>query len=429
MFHPFHRSMFIWVCVTFLIQLCLCSHVFCAGRQSTGKNFLHAFAPHPAESNAGEEKELFLKRDFSAVMSGYSQVDDLFLHQHGWVGLELEEDEFNQNLPDSNAMFNHLKSAQPYNRMRLTLGRQQIRAGVTKDRVDGLKVSTGLGRGLSATAFGGLPSSTAASNGRQGDLIYGARIATHPRALYEIGLSYQKVKDNEENRHENAGADMTFRLGSWLTVNGLSSYSIDGQGWREHSYSAQLRYKKVQLRPFYRYFQTEDQFDKHSMENRLFGFLGANEEIVNIAGTDVLWQAARPLQIGVRARQYDYDLRDEKALYYAGLFNLRSTGGSRLNIEIGRMQGETQQNSYSLLRCNLHWRNPLGLSHSFLGADMLYLDYDQPVLGQDVALHAGMNAGFRFLDDKLEARLSGIFSQDPYFGDDVGALFTLSLDY
>jgi len=362
--------------------------------------------------------------------SGYPDFDDLFLHLYGGHATDPVPSAFDQSDPDDlSGLINYLKSAQPYSRMRLTLGRQRIFGGVTNDRVDGLKVSTGLGPWLSATAFGGLHSPLPNKNGAAGDLIYGARVATHPMSLYEIGLSYQKIKENTQDLEENAGADFTFRVGNRLTVKGLSNYNVEGRGWREHSYSALLKLDHFLVKPSYRYFQLDDNLDKYSVESHLFGFGAKNEEIVNIAGTDVLFRGFGPFQVGLRGRQYDYDLRDEKAFYYAGLLNLKTDAGSRLEVEAGRMEGETPENIYSLLRFNLYWRNPFHLTNSFFSADALYMDYDEPVLGQDGALHASLNGGLIFQNGDLEVKLSGIYSQDPYFHDNVGALMTFLLRF
>lgn len=353
-------------------------------------------------------------------------MDDLFFHLYGWRKLDLSGDALGRTVADTDPppFMAHLKSARPYSRMHLTFGRQHILAGVTDDNVDGLKVSAGMGDWLSATAFGGLPSSLAVSNGNAGGLIYGARVATHPMSLYEIGVSYQKLKDNSEDIEENTGADFTLKVGSWLTLKGISNFDVAGRGWREHNYSAQMKIKNFLINPSYRYFQLDDHFEKNSVENMLFGFLRNDEEIVNIAGTDILWQGLGALKLGIRGRQYDYALRGEKALYFAALLNLTADGGSRIDVEAGRMQGETPQNLYSLFRLNLYWRNPFGKRNSYLSTDALFLDYDQPISGQNFAMHASLNGGMLLMNEKLEVKMSGIYSQDPYFKGDAGVLIS-----
>jgi hypothetical protein len=331
--------------------------------------------------------------------------------------------------PDHYEWVAALKSAQPYQRTRLTLGRQRVLGGVTDHRVDGLKLSAGLGAWFSATAFGGLPSPSHRNKNNAGDLIYGARIATHPMSLYEIGLSYQKLINNSQDVGENAGADLRLKIGSHLTVSGLSNYNVEGRGWREHSYSAVLNVHRFQIKPSYRYFQLDDHFDKHGAESRIFGFLRKNEEVVNIAGTDLLWRGFGPLQFGLRGRSYDYKRHDERAFYYAGLLNYQTPGASRIDLEVGRMEGETPENRYSLLRCNLYWKNPLRLKNSFFSADALYMDYDEPIWNRGDALHAALNGGLLFPRRNFEIKLSGIYSRDPYFHDDIGALVSFILRY
>ncbi len=78
-------------------------------------------------------------------------------------------------------------------------------SGVTNRSVDSLMVSTGMGPYFSASVFGGLPSSFREENGSGGDRIYGARLAHQLAARYEIGLSYEKLEDDDTVRGENAG--------------------------------------------------------------------------------------------------------------------------------------------------------------------------------------------------------------------------------
>ena len=292
-----------------------------------------------------------------------------------------------------------------------------------------MKLSAGIGRWFSAIAFGGRPSPLNKNRNNSGDLIYGARIATHPLSIYEIGLSYEKLMTYTEDKGENAGADFSFKLGSRVTVNGLSNYSVEGRGWREHSYSALLNAGSFQIKPSYRYYQLTNHIDQHSAESYIFGFIRKKEEVVTIAGTDVLWRGFRPLQVGLRGRSYDYDTLDEKALYYAGLLNFQTPRGSRIDLEAGRMEGETPNNIYSLFRCQLYWRSPLGLKNSFFSADALYIDYDEAISGMDGAVHASLNGGLVFPQRNLEIRLSGIYSQDPYFRNNVGGMISFLLQY
>jgi hypothetical protein len=367
-----------------------------------------------------------LFHDFLFHLDGWESVEPA----DGWESPESEDGSSAPDAPDGAAEWvTHLKSARPYQGTRLTLGRQRILGGVTNNRVDGLKLSAGLGPRFSATAFGGRPSPLNKNKNNSGDLIYGARIATHPLSIYEIGLSYEKLMAYNEDKGENAGADFSLKLGSRMTVNGLSNFSVEGRGWREHNYSALLNAGSFQIKPSYRYYQLNNHFDQHSAENYIFGFIRKKEEVVNIAGTDMLWRGLRSLQVGLRGRSYDYDTLDEKALYYAGLLNFQTPRGSRIDLEAGRMEGETPNNVYSLFRCQFYWRSPLALKNSFFSIDALYLDYDEAISGTDGAVHASLNGGLFFPRHHLEIRLSGIYSQDPYFHDNVGGMISFSLRY
>ena len=420
LFHLFHRSTAVVVC----FFLCLLHFIELPG---IGPSF--AIASRGAMWKMPSESSFPMFEFFDPDVSG-TDFGDHFFHIHDWEQVDLNNSFFEDPEHDSSSTFAaSLKSAQPYHRTRLTLGRQRIHGGVTNNRVDGLKVTAGLGSWFSAIAFGGLPSPMNKNKSTSGDLIYGARIATHPMSIYEIGLSYHKLMDDTENVGENAGADFTLKLGSRLTINGLSNYNIEGRGWREHSYSAVLNVNRFQIKPSYRYFQLDDHFDKHSAESHLFGFVKKKEEVANIAGADILWRGLGPLQMGVRGRQFDYEVSDERAFYYAGLLNLKTELGSRIDMEFGRMEGETPENKYSLFRCSLYWKEPLRLKNSFLNADILYIDYDESIYNRDDALHASLNGGLIFPRQNFEIKLSGIYSRDPYFNDDLGALVSFVLRY
>jgi hypothetical protein len=56
---------------------------------------------------------------------------------------------------------------------------------------------------------------------------------------------------------------------------------------------------------------------------------------------------------------------------------------------------------------------------AFISGDLLYAAYDQPIYGQDNSFFASLGAGQRFLDDRLELKLSGDYSSDPYFDSDL----------
>lgn len=406
---------------------------FCAGLEFTSETIIRAFERGPVSEpdglTRGEEKLALPVYEYLGLEYGDPEAGGLSVHMYGWGRKDLSDSDYFADDPEGELLYGYLQYAKPYSSFRLCLGRQHIFSGVTNRSVDGLMVSTGMGPYFSASVFGGLPSSFREENGSGGDRIYGARLAHQLAARYEIGLSYEKLEDDDTVRGEKAGLDLNLFLWDWLSFSGLSSYNPDTSGWREHHYSARLGYRNVQIEPTYQYFHYQDYFDSSDQEGNLFQFLADSDETVAISGADILYQAAGPLKLGIRSRRYDYELRDESADYYAGLLVIDTSGGHQAGLEAGRMEGDTPENIYALYRGYAYWQNPFKAAGSFFSVDALYIAYDAPVYGEDDALHLTMSGGLGFLNDRLEARLSGIYSRDAYFEEDIGAIMTFMIQY
>jgi hypothetical protein len=247
-------------------------------------------------------------------------------------------------------------------------------------------------------------------------------------------LGYQKPDNQFEKSGDlceaKAGADFVLHLGSRLTLTGLSSYNIDSEDWRKHRYEARLRVSHLMIEPSFQYVSYQDDFGKGDSRNNIFHFLQNEEEILAISGTDFVWQGLGGVDIGVRGRHYNYDIRQESALYMAGLLSVSTASGSQIGIEIGRMDGKTADNLYDLYRGYFYWQQPLRIkTQGFISGDALYIAYDAPVYGEDKSIQYSLSAGRRFFDNRMETKLSGIFSQDPYFDSDVGGVVTLHIHY
>lgn len=348
------------------------------------------------------------------------------VHAYGWVRSDLADSAYFEETSDGELLYGYLAYSKPYSDLHLTLGRKQIFAGVTNETVDGLQFAAGLGGVLTATVFGGV---TAASDETSADATYGGRIAFHPKPAYELAVSYQNT-ELPSDPDQRAGVDLAVNWSDWLTVQGLSSFNLGSDDWREHNYSVALRYKGITLEPAYQYFSYRDYFGDSTQEDNLFHFLQDSEEQVTIAGADLQYQGALPLRLTGRYQQYSYTIRQEAAAYYAVLIDVDLPGGSQLGGEAGRMDGETEDNIYTLYRVYLYWLNPFKLWRSaFVSGDALFQDYDAPVFGRDNATNYSLSSGIRFFDDALEVKLTGTYSQDPYFDENLEGILTFQINY
>ena len=411
----------------FFIGLCFGSKVLASEIDVRSETIIRGFERSVAEDDEALVVPVY---EYLGVDYGDTEQGGLSLHLYGWGRKDLASSDFFQDDPDAELLYGYVRYRKPYSAFTVNLGRQHIFAGVINQSVDGLQLGAEIGTYLSISAFGGLPVDYQDQEGGSADATYGARMAHHLATRYEVGLSYQKTDADDELAEEKAGADLVLHLGPWLTINGLSSYNLESEDWREHNYSAQLLISHLSIEPSYQFFSYRDYFGKGTNRNNIFHFLRDDDESLSIAGTDVVWQGLGPVDVGLRGRQYDYDVRSESAMYMAGLLTLNTADGSQVGIEIGRMDGETIDNIYNLYRGFFYWQKPFKMAATgFISGDALYIAYDASVFGEDKSVQYSVSAGRKFLKDRLETKLSGIYSQDPYFDSDVGGLVTLQIQY
>jgi len=374
----------------------------------------------------GEDSSVLPLYQFLGMDYGDSETGGWSFHAYGWGRWDSADSGYFDKSTDGDLIHGYLEYSKPYSAFRLYLGRRHIFSGVTNQLVDGMQLSTGLGESFTVLMYGGV---TAASDDAGSDPTYGGRIALHPQPNYELGVSYQNT-DIEVNPDERIGLDLFCNYSSWVTLQGLSSYNLKSEGWREHSYSATFRYKMLALAPSYQQFYYQDYFGTGDETNNRFRFLADTDEKLAILGADLQWAGESPFHFALRYNQYTYDLRQEKAAYYAALLSLESSEGSQVGTEIGKMDGETADNIYTLYRAYFYWRNPLSISHSaFISGDGIFQDYEVPVYGKDSATNYSLSIGTFLFGEHLELRLTGNYNLDPYFDKDVEGLFTLNYQY
>lgn len=379
----------------------------------------------------GDDQKLVLPvYEYLGIDYDASEKGGLSMHLYGWGRKDLAGSGYFNDDSEAELVYGYLQYAKPHSSMRVNIGRQHIFSGITNASVDGLSVETGLGTLFSAGIYGGLPVAYDTDDNGDGQSTMGGRIAHHLDSRYEVGISYRNVITNGDDDIESAGADLAFQQGAWMSVNGLSVYNLASDDWREHNYSARFQISQLAIEPIYHYFQYQDYFDLNNTNNSIFTFLKDSDETLAIAGADLLWESGGRLEVGVRGRSYTYDIREESAQYMAGLLTLKFSGGSQVGSEIGRMDGETPDNTYALYRGYLYWQNPLNLDRSgYISLDALYVAYDAPVYGKDFSVNYTLGAGRSFWNDRIESKLSIIYSQDPYYESDFGGVVTLQIKY
>jgi len=346
-------------------------------------------------------------------------------HLYGWGRKDLPENGFFKDDADGELLYGYLQFAKPYSTFSAKLGRQHIFAGVTNQSVDGLQLQSGVGPYLSFAAFGGLPVTYEEDNGHSGDGIYGGRLAHQYKSYGEIGISFQRIIDNQEDIEKIAGLDLSLSFPNFL-FDGLSSFNLESEGWREHRYDARLQWDAFTVNPIFHYFRYQDYFSTGYDRTNLFRFLADTDETLTLYGIDVHYNGFGGLDLGVRGRRYDYSLKQETAYYTGWILAFILENESQIGVEVGQMYGESTDNRYTLYRGYFSWNDPVSfLSPGQLNVDTMYINYDEPIFGRDASVHFSLGGSRMFLDNRIEVKLSGNFDQDPYFDEDIGVLLTI----
>jgi hypothetical protein len=381
-------------------------------------------------ADSGEDQLLLPVYEFLGVDVHNAEQGGLSFHLYGRGRKDPAGSDIHTDDPQGELMYGYIRYQKPYSQFDASIERRYVSARVANQSVDGFRLSGGIGPYLSASIFGGLPVDYQDQDDGAADATYGTRVAHHLEGRYEIGFSYQKTDAEGELSGEKAGADLELRLGSHLTLTGLSSYNLDSKDWKEHRYDAQFMINHLMIEPSFQYLSYQDYFDKGKSKKNTNHFLQNDEEILAISGTDIVWQGLGLVDVGVRGRHYDYDRRQESASYLAGLLTVNTSISSQVGVEIGRMDGETADNVYDLYRGYFYWQQPLKMkTQGFISGDALYIAYDAPVYGENKSVQYSLSAGRHFFNNRMETKLSGIFSQDPYFEHDLGGVVTLHIRY
>lgn len=383
------------------------------------------------DTTKGEDRLVLPLYEYLSIDYQDLENGGLSVHLYGWGRKDLAESDLFEEDPDGELLYGYLQYAEPYGSFSARLGRQHIFAGITNDTVDGLQMAYDLGNRFTLSAFGGLPAAYSEENGSSGDRIYGGRLAHHLGRAYQIGLAYHKIVDDTEDIAETAGVDLAADLSSHLSISGLSAYNVDTQGWREHRYDADLRMGILRLSPRYHQFNYQDYFgvDKAPAAGSLFRFLADTDETLTLYGGDAEMALGSQVVVGAKATQYRYDVREEDAVYAAGLLTLGRNSGFEVGAEVGQMQGDSDDNRYRLYRGYFYWQVGSNLlTDGFISADAQLIDYTEAIYGETQAQFYSLGIGGQPMSGRLTLKLALSYAQDPYFDEDVSALFSLIFD-
>ena len=367
----------------------------------------------------------YLRLDIGALDEG-----GLSLHLYGWGRYDFNDSDYFEDNPDAELLYGYLEYNRPDYGLNFTLGRQHVMAGIINNSIDGLGVKSALTPYFKFALYGGSPVGLSSDGGRSGDSIWGGRVAGHKAADYEIGLSYKKKKSDGDDDEEMAGFDLFAQLPFNINFFGFSSYNLDTDGWGEHSYDIRFDIFDFNFRPFFQRFRYEDFFNTKDNSANPFRFLADSDEILSSLGSDIIWQRFDQVALGAKLNLYDYDRRDDQAFYFEGNANWNLNGLSQIGGQLGRMNGDTDETRYMLTRAFFYWNEPGFLSRlGFITGDAMYVHYDEEIYSQDYSLWLSLGGGMRFFDDAMEVKLSGDWSDDPFYDSDIRGLLKIQYTY
>jgi hypothetical protein len=399
----------------------------------SSETIFRAFERDTVETLHGEKKDnspalpayQYLRLDFGALdQSGVS------VHINGWGRYDFNDSGFYEDNPDGELLYGYLEYSRPDYGLNLTLGRRHVMAGVINNSLDGIGIKIALTSYFKFSAYGGSPVGLSSEDGRSGDSIWGGRVAGHRGADYEIGLSYKKKRSDGGDDEEVGGIDLFAELPLNINFFGFSSYNLDTDGFGEHSYDVRFEISDFHFRPFYERYRYEDFFNTKDNSANPFRFLADTEEVLSVIGSDVIWRRFARVDLGAIVNFYDYDKRDDSALYVEGNANWNLNGLTRIGGKFGRMHGDTSETRYLLTRGFFYWNNPYDpVRLGFITGDVIYVHYDEEIFGEDYSFWVSLGGGWRFFDDALEVKLSGDWSHDPFFDSDLRGLLKIQYTY
>jgi hypothetical protein len=354
----------------------------------------------------------------------------LSLHFYGWGRADLADTDYYDRNTDGELLYGYVEYSGKQARFNARLGRQYVFEGVSNESLDGLRLSSDLGRYFSGSVYAGQQVAMSRENSRSGDSIYGGRLANHLGGVYDLGLSYKKIRNDSSDAEEVSGIDLAAYLPYNINLHGFSSYNMVSDEWAEHSYELSASIAMVSIRPYFQQFQYNDYFGTGDNSSRLFRALAASGQELTIVGTDLSLPVGDSLLLVGKAKNYDYKRLYDTAQYLAAQLIFSGEGMSQLGGEFGTMLGDTAQNEYYLLRL-FTYCDQLGesLPLDFISGDLVYVGYDQPINGEDSSLFLSLGTGKKFMDDALELKLSADYSSDPYFDKDLRGMLTASYNF
>jgi hypothetical protein len=366
--------------------------------------------------------------EYLRVDAGALQEKGFSFHSYGWGRFDFADNNYFKDRTDGELLYGYFQYADPATGLDLRLGRQDVYSGVGAEAIDGLQVSGDMGQWLVANAYGGQAVGFVTTNGRTGDSIYGGRLGFRQMQFGEAGVSYKIIENDDITAEETMGLDLAFFLPADIGLYGFSSRNLDTKGWGEHSYELRIPVSSLNFRPYFGQYDYEHYFGTSVNTVNPFRVLAINGEKLRVIGLDTTWKYSDSLDLGIKVKGNDYD-RKNGSEYAAGLATWHGESLTQIGLEVGYMNGDLDKQKYLLTRLFGYLDGLAGAGVGFISGDLIWAEYDRAINGRDNSLFVSLGTGRNFWNDALELKLSGDYSRDPYFDEDIRGLLAVTYRY
>lgn len=341
------------------------------------------------------------------------------LHAGAWGRVDLGEDTYGESARGE-LQYGYVAYTSGTGNRFARLGRVEASGGVARgDRLDGLALGGDLAAGFATSAYVGVPLETD-NGGRGGDLLYGGRIAHKVLGFSEVGVSYLKERNDDEDAREEEGVDIFLRPHRMIMLDGSSIYSPDDSSWMEHQYRAVLtplpaltltgEFQDVDYASFFRSADVTA-FDRARL---------ADETGMRLYGASAAYAITPAVTATVSWRGYTYDVAGD-AHTAGGRLGYRA-GAFGAELAYTRVSGEVPRLRYDEYRGYALWRpGPVEFA-----LDVGVQRYDEEIDGRDNGTTASLAAGYT-IRPNLRIVADGTYIVDPIYSEDVRG--TLKLVY
>ena len=350
-------------------------------------------------------------------------------HFYGWGRADLTNSGYYNESTDGDLLYGYLEYKPSFQHASIRLGRLAVYTGVATDYVDGLRYVSNLGDNFSISAHGGLPVGYADVSGSSGDLALGGRVGFH-REKYEVGLSYQLIRDNSVTIEDFLAIDFNWALPANMVFDAYTTMNLDTNGLGEQNYALRFNLVETDFKAFLESFSYDDYFSSAAATPRPFNILAISGETLTRYGIDATRPIASDWEAGAKLIGYNYDVQNGTSFYIAGLLTWKGESLQQIGGELGYLDAGVIDDDELLFRLFAYWDqlpdNPI---FNFVSGDIVYTAYGNEIFNTPSSFFTSIGGGKHFLENRLDLKVSADYGSNPFFDSDFRGMVSLTYRY